>query len=463
MSINQRQYPATSGHNLWKLFPICLICVLSLWHYHARAQGEVRTQINNGDYLTLDQCIDYALKHQPAVRISQLNVAITKANNHINVSGWLPQVGVTASFVHYVEPQRTIFTDSNGTVTQTRSGVVNSLIPTLNVTQALFSPSLLYAATSAPLYTRQAVQSIDSTKIGVAAGVSTAFYDLLLTIEKIEVLKEDTIRLNKNMADAYYKFRSGVSDETDYDEAAISLNNSRASLRQAVENVRPQYAQLKQLMGYPPQQNFNVAFDTLQMSRDIILDTTEQLHFENRIEYKELQTAKEIQRSVIMYNDLSFLPSLNIYYTYNYVFQNNQLPELFRYSYPNSLIGVGLNLPLFTGFSRVEGIHKARLQYQVLDWREESLRSSIYTEYTTALAGYKNNMTNLYALRDNVELARRAYGIVDMQYRQGIVPYLNVITAESNLINSQIGYINALFDVLSSKIELKKAMGNISY
>jgi len=60
-------------------------------------------------------------------------------------------------------------------------------------------------------------------------------------------------------------------------------------------------------------------------------------------------------------------------------------------------------------------------------------------------------------------MAKRTYFVVTLQYKQGIVAYLNVITAESNLISSEISYLNALFQVLSNKIDLEKAMGNISY
>jgi multidrug efflux system outer membrane protein len=41
-----------------------------------------------------------------------------------------------------------------------------------------------------------------------------------------------------------------------------------------------------------------------------------------------------------------------------------------------------------------------------------------------------------------------------------VIPYLNVITAESNLISSDISYLNALFQVLSNKVELDKALGS---
>jgi outer membrane protein TolC len=60
-------------------------------------------------------------------------------------------------------------------------------------------------------------------------------------------------------------------------------------------------------------------------------------------------------------------------------------------------------------------------------------------------------------------MAKRVYFVVTLQYKQGIIPYLNVITAESNLITSEISYLNALFQLLSSKIDLEKSMGTISY
>jgi hypothetical protein len=50
--------------------------------------------------------------------------------------------------------------------------------------------------------------------------------------------------------------------------------------------VVPQYATLKQFMGWPPQRQFNVNFDTAQMKRDISFDTTQELAYEKRIEFK---------------------------------------------------------------------------------------------------------------------------------------------------------------------------------
>jgi outer membrane protein TolC len=120
-------------------------------------------------------------------------------------------------------------------------------------------------------------------------------------------------------------------------------------------------------------------------------------------------------------------------------------------------------VPIFTGFTRLNNLKKAKLERQIIDWQRTDLRSQIYEEYTAALANYKSDMFSLKLLQKNVALAKRTYFVVTLQYKQGIVPYLNVITAESNLITSEINYLNDLFQVMSTKIDLEKAMGNITY
>ncbi|MVN22075.1 TolC family protein [Mucilaginibacter arboris] len=414
--------------------------------------------------LTLQQCIDYALQHQPFLQQSLINVSIARTTNRINLAAWLPQVNVAGNLTHYNElPTTYVTTTAGGTPVRQQTGVTNSFVPGLAASQALFSPNLLFVAKSAPLYIKEAKQVTDSTKINVVASVSKSFYNLLLTLEQINVLKEDTARLGKNVRDAYHQYVGGIVDETDYEQATITLSNSKVQLKQATENVVPQYASLKQLMGYQPEKQFNVSFDTLKMIQAVNLDTTQQLQYEKRIEYQIINTQKSIQDQTINYYRFAFLPSLSAFYNYNLAFYNNSFADLFSSSYPNSTVGLSIGIPIFTGFSRLNNLRRAKLQQQQIGLSEVNLRSQIYTEYTTALANYKSNLYNLRELQKNVVLAKRVYFVVTLQYQQGVVAYLNVITAESNLINSEIGYLNALFQLLSSKIDLEKAMGNITY
>ena len=445
------------------------------------------------DYFTLKQCIDYALQHEPFINRALIGVDVAHATNAINLSGWLPQVNANGDLIHYFQqgsgasviPGATTTGGTSGTTTggtttgttgtstggstsgssstATRTSYSNTFVPELQVSQAIFSPNLLYASKSAPLYIQQAQEVSDSTKIFIVSTVSKSFYNVLLTLEQINVLKEDTARLGRSLRDSYHQYVGGIVDETDYEEAEISLNNSKAQLKQANENVVPEYSVLKQYMGYPPGKQFNVNFDTLQMMQSINIDTTQELDYEKRIEVQQIKTQKGLQNQLVNYYRTSFLPTVSAFFDYDLDFENNHASDLFNSSYPTSLVGLSVSIPIFTGFYRTNNLRKARLQATQLDWDAVDLKSQIYSQYTSSLANYKGNFYNLQMLQKNVALAKRVYFVVQLQYKQGIVAYLNVITAESNLISSEISYLNALFTVLSNKIDLQKAMGTITY
>ena len=424
------------------------------------SQNTNTPKLDNPSSLTLPQCIIYAMQHQPNLQKSLLNIEVAKATIAINKSGLLPQVGATANFTNYISLPTTI---SSATSKPVKTGVLNTLIPGIAVTQAIYSPTLKYAAATASILQEQAQQSTDSAKIELVAAVSKTFYSLLLTLQQIDILKEDTVRLGQNLRDSYHNYMGGIVDETDYEQATISLNNSVASLRQATENIQPQYAVLKQLIGYPSVNQFNISFDTAQMTKEIEFDTTATLKMDNRIEVKQLALSKDLQHQMTNYYENQALPTFSAFFNYNFEFENNQFSKLYNNIYPYSYIGLSASVPIFTGFARVQGVHRSKIQERQLEWTSSDLQAQINTQYSTAIANYKSNLNNYQTLEKNKALAKRVYFVVNLQYKQGIVAYLNVINAESNLINAEISSLNALFQVLSSKIDLEKAEGVIKY
>ncbi len=450
-------------HYAWlKLKHLFIFILTFYWIMSCYSQGE--KPADTIQYFNLDQCIVYAMQHQPAVIQSDLGITIARKTNAINLSAWLPQVNLNGMLTHYIQLPTSFVTNTLNPPPQflkENQGFVNTLVPQLSVTETIFSPDVLNSARSAHLIVEQAKQSGDSTRINLVASVSKSFYNLLFTLEQMKVLQEDTARLKKNLKDTYHQYIGGIVDKTDYKQATITLNNSKAQLKQTYESIKPEYASLKQLMGLPQETRLNLIFDTLKMMQEIVFDTTQQLQIEKRIEYQLLQTNKKLQQQTVNYYRSQFLPSLSALYSYNYQFETNPYGNFLNQAYPYSYIGGTLSIPLFTGFRRSESIQKAKLQLQQLDLEEYNLKSGLYIQYSNALATYKSNLYDLSVLRENVTMAKDVYSVVSFQYKQGVVPYLNVITAESDLVSSEISYINSLFQLLLSKVDLEKALGSI--
>jgi hypothetical protein len=148
---------------------------------------------------------------------------------------------------------------------------------------------------------------------------------------------------------------------------------------------------------------------------------------------------------------------------YNLNFLNNQFSKLYSQSYPNSFAGITLSLPIFQGGKRLQQIKQAQFQVTQANNDIRSFENKVNTQYQQALSDYKSNLYNYYSLKENLSLANEVYDVIRLQYRSGVKAYLDVITAESDLRTAQINYYNALFQVLSSKIDVAQSLGKINY
>jgi outer membrane protein TolC len=199
------------------------------------------------------------------------------------------------------------------------------------------------------------------------------------------------------------------------------------------------------------------------MQNEVFIDTTLKLNYEDRIEYQLLQSQINLQHANLSYNDLSFIPTLSAFGNYTYFYQNDRLAKLYNLNYPSSYIGLQLSFPIFQGGKRIQEIEAASLELKRYNYDIISLKDSINTEYITAIGDYKSNLANYNILKENLDLAKSVYNTIQLQYKSGIKTYLEVITAETDLRTTQANYNNALFQVLSSKLDVQRALGIIQY
>ncbi|MCA8832648.1 TolC family protein [Hymenobacter pini] len=435
-----------------------------LWLAPAWALAQPTSPVLPADtVLTLNQCLNVALVNQPLVRQARIDQEITRSQNQIALAGWLPQVGLQGTAQHYFQLPFTIFPDpTTGVPTPRQLGVRNVTTVGLSGTQAIYNNDVYLAARSKRFNNQAAEQNTVNVKISTVSDVSKSFYDVLLAQRQLDVFSQDIARLQRNYRDARARYDTGIADKTEYLQAEVSLNNSLAGRKQAQEAIKSRLAYLKQLMGLPPERRLALLYDTLQLELEATADTAAALNISNRIEIQQLQTEKSLQNLTVDYYRFGFLPSLSAFANYNSVFQNNQVSEQYRTRFPNSYAGLQLGLPIFTGFRRTQNIRRARLQNTRLDEDITNTRNQINTEYATALANYKGYYTQYVLGKRNLEASKEVYNVINLQYREGIRAYIDLIVAQTTLRTSQLNYYTALFQLLSSKVDLLRARGELS-
>lgn len=407
---------------------------------------------------TLQNVVQYALNHQPAIQQSLIDEQVVDRQIKGKLADWFPQLNFNYSLQHNYQIQQSVI--GGQTI---KLGVENQSTGGFNLTQTIFNRDVLLASRSAGDVRTQARQNTSNNRITLAVNVSKAFYDVLLTQEQTRVLDEDIIRLERSLKDATSQYQAGIVDKTDYKRAAIALNNSKAQKKQNEELYKAKLVYLKSLMNYPDSTELPLVYDSTQMMQEAFIDTLQGYNYQNRIEYQQLQTQQRLQQANLRYEKWSFLPSVSLFGNYNLNYLNNSFSKLYSNNLPNSNAGVTLAFPIFQGTKRIQNIRLAELQLKRVDYDFIALKNSVSSEYTSAMASYKSSLTNYNVLKENLDLATDVYNTIQLQYKSGVKAYLEVINAETDLRTARINYTNALYNLLSSKIDVQKALGQIQY
>jgi len=279
----------------------------------------------------------------------------------------------------------------------------------------------------------------------------------------MKVAEENITRIERSLRDAKFQYEAGVADKTDYKRATIALNNAKASKLANEEILKAKQEYLKSLMGYPSEAPISLLYDSVALENSITPPVDEEPNLSNRIEYQLLSTQLKLQEANLRYNKWAYLPNLSLNGAYNLNYQNNEFSRLYKLNYPNSFAALTLAFPIFQGGKRKANIDAATWELERTRLDLLSLKNSVNAAYSQAMATYRSTYANYQALKENLELAREVYDVIQLQYRNGIKTYLEVINAETDLRTATINYYTALYNVLASKVDVEKELGQIKF
>jgi outer membrane protein TolC len=116
------------------------------------APGKLRAQPTPplpGGQLTLEQCLQYALQNQPALRQARIDEEANEANIRIALSDWLPQLALNATGQHYFQLPFVVFPNAEGVNVPRRIGLKNPSTVALAATQTLYNNDVRLALRTA--------------------------------------------------------------------------------------------------------------------------------------------------------------------------------------------------------------------------------------------------------------------------------------------------------------------------
>jgi outer membrane protein TolC len=270
-------------------------------------------------------------------------------------------------------------------------------------------------------------------------------------------------RLKKSFKDTQALFANGFVEKIDVDRLTVLNNNLETERGNVIRLLELNMNLLKFQMGMTIQSQLVLkdSIGSLQVAEFLAVKDT--AAYQNRIEYSLLETQKKLNELDLKRYKSLFLPSLAAFGTTSRSFQSNEFLNLIDRSFPATIIGFRLSVPLLSGGVKAYQVRNAKLEVLKTENNLVNLKNGINLEVEQAQTIYRNGLKSLENQKRNMELAKEVLRVTKIKYEQGVGSSIEVTTAETSLKESQNNYINALYDLLINKVNMDRALGKIVY
>jgi outer membrane protein len=418
--------------------------------------------------LSAKEAVDFAMKNNVQVKNAIVSIAIQQQQNREITAAALPQVDGNVAMTDYLAIPTNLlpaefFGGAPGTYLPVKFGTKFNGSYGANLRQILFDGQVFVGLQARTASIKYATQNVDVTKEQIKANVYKVYYQLVVGKVQVKILEANISRAEKLLRDTKELFKNGFAERLDVDKVTVNISNLNTEKTKVLNQLETGNIGLKYLMGFPVKDQV-VLTDSLRDEnlKDDVLDAGD-AKYDDRIEYRLLQTVSMLNKYNIKRYQMSYLPSLNLNVGYTSIAQRNTF-NFFKSGekwFPTSLFSLSLNIPIFDGFARDARIKQARLALEQTINNLADLKNNIDNEILTAKVSIRNAIITLDEQKNNMELAEKVYNQTKLKYEQGLGSNLEVTNAETDLTTAQNNYFSAKYDAIIAKIDYLKATGKL--
>lgn len=410
--------------------------------------------------LTLDDALAIALRQNPMFLATQEREAQAKAQVRSAVSRFLPTLNAQGlntldeklfvlefpSLIPGQPPQRISidFTKNYQTA--------------LNFSVPLFAGGRLVAGYKQANYNLQASrESVRLSEQETVFNVKQAFYGYLLAREFSSVADE-ALRLAEDFrANVKNLYDVGMASKFDLLRSDVQVANLKPQAIRARNAVEVAALGLKTVLGLAGETPIEIKGELAAPPLDEVSQAVVEEALAARPEIRQLEYQRRIAGEMLKIARGSRLPTIGIGGTYNLWSDSLSFRKGAWQNY--YAINLSISLPLFNGFESRAQAGQAKAVIRELDWTHKGLSDAVAFEVRQAVLNRTQARETLLSLEKNVEQAREAVRIAELNYSEGLATNLDVSTAQVALSQARTNYSQALYDCVISQAQLEKAIG----
>lgn len=402
------------------------------------------------DTLSLQEVVDRALKASPEIVSAESSVSNAQSSERLAFGSYLPSLSLTTNYG--LASADRLNPETNTIV----SGSSDSYRAGLNAGIDIFTGGRRSAETRrANAVTIAAEATLIERRFAVTLNAKRAYFDVAKAEELVVVSQARLARAREGQSSAERRLQVGTATRSDVLRAQLETMNAQNALASAQSQVRSAAFALGRLVGADGP-IFAEKF-TQQTPRPLALSDAElvQLAVEQAPFVTSADAIYEQARATASAARAQYLPSLRLSGGYNWF---NQDPT-FNDGQLSWSMGLGINYPLFNGFTREDNIARAENLTRNASATYADAKRRARADLERVLSALRLAEEQVALTRQAAEVAREDLRVQDERYKLGMSTMLDRITSQVALMDAERAEVAARYDYEIARAELEALVG----
>lgn len=288
------------------------------------------------------------------------------------------------------------------------------------------------------------------------AEVAQAYFTIGLYDRQIALLQEAQQLYQRQLDLTTTKHNVGLALTTDVLQARNQLNSAQTQLIETRRSRLKQEHAIAILLGRAPS-DFTLPTATLPTAIPQVPTVLPVTLLERRPDIAEAERTLAAANAQIGVAKANFFPSFTLTASAGYQSSNTQ--HLLDWENRVWSIAPSLNLPIFQGGRLTAALAQAKARYQELVATYRNSVLGAFRDVEDELSDLQLLTEKAKTLDETLVSAQENARLTELQYRQGLSTYLQVITANQTLLTTELSAIQAQAERLSGTVLLIKALG----
>lgn len=414
--------------------------------------------------LSLQEAIDFALKNNTASKNASLDIDAAVKQKWETTAIGLPQINAKIDYNNWLKQQVSLLPgeiagEAPGTFVAVPFGTKQTMNATATLSQLLFDGSYLVGLQSAKVFLEISKNAKNKTDLEVRKSTINAYGNVLLSKESIAIYQQNISVLEKNLQETTVIFENGLTEEENVEQLQITLKQLNSSYKNAqrLHQIAIQMLNITIGLDIDSQVILTESLEILTQNNIDLALLTSSDDIQNTIDYKIAMNDRRAKELLLKLEKTKALPSLSAFINGGYAANNDEFTFFNNDQkwFGSSLLGVSLNVPIFSSFKRSAITQRAKINLEKAEHNLTQTEKQLKFQVSSAKSNYQFAIEQLQSSKENLNLAERIEYKNQTKFSEGIASSFDLRQAQQQLYTSQQEYLQAMLSVITQKVALE--------